>query len=197
MHDSGELHASLAPPFPRGFSERSCPSQLVHHKYLSGWRSQSIIRHIRFILGCSHKGHCSELKEPPSSFFLRFFLWTVQHVAAISTRTSPTINRITETTLVCGRSLYVYVTPVPATPITNEMIPNGKMQRYQDFSIPPVACDSLSRDDSTSGTLGAPSCGWPSRVGGAVVCGWQVKFPVVHPILRLDAGNTTIKMHSV
>ncbi len=150
-----------------------------------------------FFFGCSHKGHCSELKEPPSSFFLRFFLWTVQHVAAISTRTSPTINRITETTLVCGRSLYVYVTPVPATPITNEMIPNGKMQRYQDFSIPPVACDSLSRDDSTSGTLGAPSCGWPSRVGGAVVCGWQVKCPVVHPILRLDAGNTTIKMRSV
>lgn len=150
-----------------------------------------------FFFWCSHKGHCSELKEPPSSFFLRFFLWTVQHVAAISTRTSPTINKTTETTLVCGRSLYVYVTPVPATPITNEMIPNGKMQRYQDFSIPPVACESLSRDDSTSGTLGAPSCGWHSRVGAAVVCGWQVKCPVVHPILRLDAENKTIKMHSL
>lgn len=189
MRDSGEPSCQPCGVFFTGFSERTCPSRRVGDL---GPLSATV-----WFLGRSHKGHCSELKEPPSFFFLRFFLWTVQQVVAISTRTSPTINRTMETTLVCGRSLYAYVTPVPATPMTNEMIPNGKMQRYQDFSIPPVACESLSRDESTSGTLGAPSCDWPSRVGAAAVCGWQVKCPVVHPILPLDAGNTTTKMRSV
>lgn len=48
----------------------------------------------------NHRGHCSEVKEPPSFFFLFFFLWTVQQAVAISTRTRPTTSRTTETTLV-------------------------------------------------------------------------------------------------
>lgn len=57
------------------------------------------------------------------------------------------------------------------------------MQRYQDFSMPPVAWDKRSREESTSGTLAPVSrdwVSWPELLWG---CGWQAKCPVVQPIL--------------
>ncbi|XP_046783744.1 uncharacterized protein LOC124418177 [Gallus gallus] len=43
---------------------------------------------------------------------------------------------------ICG-PLMVKVMHVAATPMTTETMPKGKMQRYQDFSVPPVASASL------------------------------------------------------
>lgn len=100
-----------------------------------------------------HKVPCSVEKNPPSFFFLLLSLWTLQHTAATISITTPAHSRATDTTLVWSNVLNLKVTPVPAIPITKDMTPNGKTQRYQDFSVPPVACASLSRVGRDSGCL--------------------------------------------
>lgn len=53
----------------------------------------------------THRGHCSDVNEPPSFFFLLFFLWTVQQAVAIINSKIPMTSSTTDTTLVWGRSL--------------------------------------------------------------------------------------------
>ncbi|KAF3853242.1 hypothetical protein F7725_013930 [Dissostichus mawsoni] len=84
-------------------------------------------------------------------------LWALQQTAATSSITTPAHSRATDTTLVWSSVLKVNVTPVPAMPITSEITPNGNTQRYQDFSVPPVAWASLSSVGRVSGSLGSPS----------------------------------------
>lgn len=100
-----------------------------------------------------YKVPCSVEKNPPSFFFLLLSLWTLQHTAATINITTPAHRRATDTTLVWSNVLNVNVTPVPAMPMTKDMTPNGNTQRYQDFSVPPVACASLSRVGRDSGCL--------------------------------------------
>lgn len=100
-----------------------------------------------------HKVFCSALKNPPSFFFLLLSLCALQQKAATNSITIPAHSSTTDTTLVWNRVLKVKVTPVPAMPITSDITPNGKTQRYQDFSVPPVACASLS-------SVGRESRGW-------------------------------------
>ncbi len=56
MHDSGEPSCQPCAVFSTGFSERTCPSRLVHHGYLSGRRSRSIIRHLFFFFWVLSQG---------------------------------------------------------------------------------------------------------------------------------------------
>lgn len=142
----------------------------------------------------SHSVPCSALKKTPSFFAFLFALWTLQQAAATSSMTKPTTSSTKDTTLVWSRVLKVKVTPVPAMPITREMTPKGNTQRYQDFSVPPVACVSLSRVERFSGILGVlvgalPSWGRlesGSSVGSWVVAGgWQDRRPDEQPISEL------------
>lgn len=139
----------------------------------------------------SHRVHCSELKMPPSFFSLLRDRCTFQQAAAISSMTKPMTSSTRDTTRVWGSVLKVNVTPVPAMPITSEMMPKGKTQRYQDFSVPPVAWASRSRVDRSSGALAAaiglvPS--WDRLQSGSSVAscaedgGWQGKRPEEQPI---------------
>lgn len=143
------------------------------------------------LLSASHRVHCSELKMPPSFFSLLRDRCTFQQAAAISSMTKPTTSSTRETTRVWGSVLKVNVTPVPAMPITSEMTPKGKTQRYQDFSVPPVAWASRSRVERSSGALAAaiglvPS--WDRLQSGSSVAscveagGWQGKRPEEQPI---------------
>lgn len=100
-----------------------------------------------------HKVPCSVEKNPLSFFFLLLNLWTLQHTAATISITKPEHSRATDTTLVWSNVLNVKVTPVPAMPMTKDMTPKGNTQRYQDFSVPPVACASRSRVGRDSGCL--------------------------------------------
>lgn len=139
---------------------------------------------------------CSALKKTPSFFSFLFALWTLQQAAATSSMTKPTTSNTRDTTLVWSRVLKVKVTPVPAMPITSEMTPKGNTQRYQDFSVPPVACVSRSNVERFSGVLGVVGGALPSwsrlesgsSVGScALAGGWQGRRPDEQPISELWA----------
>lgn len=128
---------------------------------------------------------------PPSFFSLLRDRCTFQHAAAINSMTNPVTSSTRDTTLVWGSVLKVNVTPVPAMPITSEMTPKGNTQRYQDFSVPPVAWARRSRVERSSGALGTAIGGVPSRArlhSGSKVAscaeagGWQGKRPDEQPI---------------
>lgn len=136
----------------------------------------------------THSVYSSELKMPASFFSLLRERWAFQHAAATSSRTKPSTSRTSDTTRVWGSVLKLKVTPLPATPMTSEMTPNGNTHRYQDSSVPPVAWAKRSRVDRSSTSL-APGVGIePSRdrlrsgSGWAEAGGRQGKRPDEQPI---------------
>lgn len=114
-----------------------------------------------------HNVPWSAAKNPPSFFFLLLSLCARQQTAATSSITTPAHSSATDTTLVWSSVSKVKVTPVPAMPITRDITPKGNTQRYQDFSVPPVAWASLSSVGRDSGGLAEslptlPSASLPS-----------------------------------
>lgn len=127
----------------------SCPS----HSKSPTPTALSPLEYISLNNALHHKVPWSAMKNPPSFFFLLLSLWALQQTAATSNITTPTHSSATDTTLVWSNVLKVNVTPVPAMPITRDITPNGNTQRYQDFSVPPVAWASLSSVGRDSGGL--------------------------------------------
>lgn len=66
------------------------------------------------------------------------------------------------------------------------------MQRYQDFSMPPVACDRRSKEERTSGTLATPaSRDWQSCPELAWGWIWQARWPDAQPILTERTADSS------